>query len=159
IRRWVVVPAAGRGERFGGSLPKQYAVLAGRPVLEHTLACFDGIPGIAGIVVALAADDRRFGTLKLPSLPVHTTVGGDTRAQSVLAALDWLSNGPAADDDWVLVHDAARPLVARADIEALITECEHNGVGGLLGVPVADTLKRAASGRVHGTVSRDDVWR
>ena len=158
-RRWVVVPAAGRGERFGGSLPKQYAMLAGRPVIEHTLCCFQGIAGIAGIVVSLSADDRRFGTIKLPSIPVHTTVGGDTRAQSVLAALDWLANGPAADDDWVLVHDAARPLVARADIEALIDECEQNGVGGLLGVPVADTLKRAARGKVHATVSRDDVWR
>lgn len=158
-RRWVVVPAAGRGERFGGSLPKQYAVIAGRPVLEHTLGRFDGVPGIAGIVVALAADDRRFGALKLPSVPVHTTVGGETRAESVLAALDWLANGPAADDDWVLVHDAARPLVSRADIEALIAECEHNGVGGLLGVPVADTLKRASGGQVRSTVRREDVWR
>ena len=158
-RRWVVIPAAGRGDRFGGTLPKQYASLAGAPVIEHTLGCFDGIARIAGIVVALAADDTRFHSVKLPRTPVHTTVGGATRAASVLAALDWLLNGPAADQDWVLVHDAARPLLARADTEALINECEHNGIGGLLGVPVADTLKRATGGHVRATVTRDDVWR
>lgn len=158
-RLWVVVPAAGRGERFGGSLPKQYAKLGGRTVIEHTLACFAGVPRIAGIVVPLAEDDRIFGKLTLPNLPVHTTVGGATRAQSVLAALEWLQNGPAADQDWVLVHDAARPLLARADLDALIAECEQNDVGGLLGVPIADTLKRSSGGQVHSTMLRDDVWR
>ena len=158
-RLWVVIPAAGRGERFGGSLPKQYAKLGGRTVIEHTLACFAGVPRIAGIVVPLAADDRIFGKLALPEVPVHTTVGGATRAQSVLAALEWLLNGPASDQDWVLVHDAARPLLGRADLDALIAECEQNDVGGLLGVPVADTLKRSSGGHVHGTMRRDDVWR
>lgn len=158
-RLWVVIPAAGRGERFGGTLPKQYAKLGGRTVIEHTLNCFDGVPRIAGIVVPLAADDTTFGRLTLPKVPVHTTIGGATRAQSVLAALEWLTNGPASDQDWVLVHDAARPLLARADLDALIRECEQNDVGGLLGVPVSDTLKRSSGGQVHGTVQRDDVWR
>ncbi len=158
-RLWVVIPAAGRGERFGGSLPKQYAKLGGRTVIEHTLECFAGVPHIAGIIVPLAADDQTFGKLKLPNIPVHTTVGGATRAESVLAALEWLKNGPAADQDWVLVHDAARPLLARADLDALISECEQNDIGGLLGVPVADTLKRSSGGQVHGTMRRDDVWR
>lgn len=158
-RRWVVIPAAGRGERFGGSLPKQYAKLCGRAVLEHTLARFDGIAGIAGIVVALAADDRHFASLRKPRVPVHTVVGGATRAASVAAALDWLRDGRARDDDWALVHDAARPLLGTDDVEALIRESEHNGIGALLGVPVSDTLKHADGGAVRSTVSRDGMWR
>lgn len=158
-RRWVVIPAAGRGERFGGSLPKQYAMVAGRPVIAHTLACFEGVPGIAGVMVALAGNDTRFAALTLPDLPLHTVTGGTTRSESVLAALDALLERGAGDDDWALVHDAARPLLDRADLDALIAECEQNGVGGLLGLPVADTLKRAAGGQVRDTVARDDMWR
>lgn len=158
-RRWVVIPAAGRGERFGGSLPKQYAVIGGKTVLEHTLGCFDGLERLAGIVVAVAPDDERFARLWKPALPVHTVTGGETRAASVTAALQWLHDGPGRADDWVLVHDAARPLLARADLDALVRESEQNGVGALLGVPVADTLKRADGGVVSTTVARDKLWR
>lgn len=158
-RRWVVIPAAGRGERFGGSLPKQYAVVAGKTVLEHALACFNGLERLAGIVVAVAPDDDRFARLWRPAAAVHTVIGGGTRAASVAAALQWLHDGPAREDDWVLVHDAARPLLSRDDLDALVHESEQNGHGALLGVPVADTLKRADDGMVSATIARDKIWR
>lgn len=158
-RRWVVIPAAGRGERFGDALPKQYAVICGKTVLEHTLACFNGLSGLAGIVVAVAPDDERFTRIWKPPVPVYTVHGGATRAASVAAALAWLHEGPATEDDWVLVHDAARPLLARADLDALVRESEQNGVGALLGVPVADTLKHADGGVVSATVAREKLWR
>lgn len=158
-RRWVVIPAAGRGGRFGSSLPKQYAVIAGKTVLEHALGCFNGLERLAGIVVAIAPDDDRFARLWRPAAPVHTVIGGETRAASVAAALQWLHEGPGRADDWVLVHDAARPLLSRDDLDALVHESEQNGHGALLGVPVADTLKHADDGMVRATVARDKLWR
>ncbi len=159
-RRWLVMPAAGRGARFGADFPKQYALLGGRMVIERALACFEGMPGLAGVVVALSADDTQMQIRYSPGVPVHFVTGGATRAESVMAALEWLREGPAEDADWVLVHDAARPLLSAADRDRLVASCEQDGVGGLLAVQVVDTLKQASTdGRSERTVSRDGLWR
>lgn len=143
---------------MGRDTPKQYLECRGRRLIEWALAPLLDHPRIAGGVVALAAGDRRW-----PALPaalrgrVATTIGGRERADSVLAGLAALD--AAAADDWVLVHDAARPCLPRADLDRLIAECEGDPVGGLLALPVADTLKRAAGGRVEATVARERLWR
>ena len=159
-RRWLVMPAAGRGERFGADVPKQYALLGGRMVIERALACFEGMPGLAGVVIALAAEDTQVRIRYTPGVPVHFVTGGTTRSESVMAALVWLHEGPAEDTDWVLVHDAARPLLSPDDRDRLVAACEQDGSGGLLAIQVVDTLKQAGSdGRSERTVSREGLWR
>jgi 2-C-methyl-D-erythritol 4-phosphate cytidylyltransferase/2-C-methyl-D-erythritol 2,4-cyclodiphosphate synthase len=159
-RRWVVIPAAGRGERMGYATPKQYLPLAGATVLEHALRPFLDHPHIAGILVVVARDDARWATLGCSSHPrVRSAVGGDTRMASVLSGLDALQ-AKAAPEDWVLVHDAARPCLRREDIDRLLETLRDDPVGGLLALPVSDTLRReAADGRSAETVERDRLWR
>lgn len=159
-RFWVVIPAAGSGVRMGATLPKQYLPLAGRTVIEHSMARLAALPGVAGLVVALAADDPYWSTLKLQlDVPVQRITGGAERCHSVLAALTWLL-GVADARDWVLVHDAARPCVRRSDLQRLIETLADDPVGGLLAIPARDTKKRAdASGRVVQTVDRTDLWK
>mgnify|MGYP003397578286 CR=1 FL=1 len=119
-RCWAVVPAAGRGERFGGRAPKQYERILGRPVLSWTLAALLAERSIRRVVVALAAGDRRFGRLDEASdVRVQACPGGAERSISVANALESLA-GAARDEDWVLVHDAARPCLRAADLRALI---------------------------------------
>jgi 2-C-methyl-D-erythritol 4-phosphate cytidylyltransferase len=160
MQYWVVLPAAGTGRRFGTELPKQYAPLAGRTVIEWSLQPFLQDLRCCGIVVALAADDHRFAALA--GLDghgdrLHTTVGGEQRCHSVLQGLASL---PAAADDWVLVHDAARPCLTRAELDTLLTGLQQHPVGGLLALPLADTLKQAdADGQVLATVPRTHLWR
>ncbi len=156
---WCVVPAAGRGTRVGGDVPKQYLPLAGQPLLAHTLQRLAAHPRIAGLVVALAADDARWTTLSLPQdLPVLSAVGGAERAVSVVAALRALPTD-VADDAFVMVHDAARPCVRHADITTLIAR-GGRGEGGLLAAPLRDTLKRADDdGCSVATESRAARWR
>jgi 2-C-methyl-D-erythritol 4-phosphate cytidylyltransferase len=158
-RIWFVIAAAGASSRFGGSVPKPYLRIAGRSLLEHALRALARAPGLAGGVVVTTPVDRRF--LRLPASVrrgVTTVRGGPTRLASVLNGLQALVS--AAPDDWVLVHDAARPCVPPADLSALVAECRRNAVGGLLAVRVTDTLKRAdAEGRSIGTVPRDGLWR
>ncbi len=156
-RLWYVVPAAGAARRMGGDTPKQYLSCGGRTLLEWSLAPFVRDPRFAGGVVALAADDA--GWRALPATlrqRVATTTGGRERADSVLAGLAAL---PAIDDDWVLVHDAARPCLPRKDLDRLIEACLADPVGGLLALPVADTLKRSDGARVAVTVPREGLWR
>jgi 2-C-methyl-D-erythritol 4-phosphate cytidylyltransferase len=157
---WVVIPAAGSGNRMGAAVPKQYLELAGRTVIEHTLACFTSHPLISGVVVALAERDPAWSRLALsPGRPLVTVAGGADRHLSVLNALCRLAD-MALPDDWVLVHDAARPCLRRADLDRLIAMLQDHPVGGLLGVPVPDTLKRVdARGDVVETLQRDGVWR
>ncbi|MFT4198300.1 MAG: 2-C-methyl-D-erythritol 4-phosphate cytidylyltransferase [Pseudoxanthomonas sp.] len=157
---WVVVPAAGHGRRFGGGLPKQYVRAGGRPLLEWTLSTLLSHPQIAGAVVALAADDADWpGWSELEGKPVLTCTGGDTRAASVLAALQVLPDS-VRDDDFVLVHDAARPNLSHADLSALIGRGREDPVGALLAAPVRDTLKRAGDdGGVDATEPRERLWR
>jgi 2-C-methyl-D-erythritol 4-phosphate cytidylyltransferase len=157
LHYWLVMPAAGSGQRFGRELPKQYMPLAGRTVIECALAPFLADPRCQGICVALAAADERFNALPFAAeTRVSTVLGGEQRADSVLAALEWLTAG---DDEWVLVHDAARPCITRADIDALLDAAGSDAVGALLAVPLADTLKREGAGRALETPSRESLWR
>lgn len=151
------MPAAGTGRRFGQELPKQYMPLAASTVIECSLAPFVADPRCAAIVVAIAASDSWFPSLGVArEAKVSTVTGGAQRADSVLAGLEALGAG---DDEWVLVHDAARPCVSRAEIDALIEAAGADQTGGLLAVPLADTLKREAAGRVSETPSRESLWR
>ena len=156
---WCVVPAAGRGQRFGGEVPKQYRLLAGKPLLLRTLEKLAAHPRIAGLMVALAADDAHWpGIEALCGKPVLTCGGGDARADSVLAGLRAL-NAHCAREAFVLVHDAARPCVGAADITHLIEQGMRAG-GALLAAPLHDTLNCAdADGRVAATEPREARWR
>jgi 2-C-methyl-D-erythritol 4-phosphate cytidylyltransferase len=156
---WAVIPAAGSGSRMGGDRPKQYLPLAGKTVIEHVLDRFLAHPAISGIVVALAdGDPWRERLARAGEPPVMTVTGGPERHHSVLNALHRL-HMLAHPDDWVLVHDAARPCLRASDIDRLIDEVRDHPVGGLLGLPVADTLKRIDHNHeVIGTLNRDNVW-
>ncbi|MDE2263871.1 MAG: 2-C-methyl-D-erythritol 4-phosphate cytidylyltransferase [Gammaproteobacteria bacterium] len=157
MRYWLVMPAAGVGRRFGADRPKQYAPLCGRTVIEWALAPFLADPRCAGTVVALGADDPYW-----PSIAPATVLvapGGQERSHSVRNGLAVLSDR-AKPDDWVLVHDAARPCLPRQDLERLLADLAAHPVGGLLATPAADTLKRADGARhVQQTVDRAGLWR
>lgn len=157
---WVVIPAAGVGSRMRADRPKQYLKLAGRTILEHTLDCFLEHPGLKGLVVSLAVDDPYWPSLGYAGDPrIRRAAGGSERADSVLSGLRMLSELGANVDDWVLVHDAARPNLTRSDLDKVLGELASDPVGGLLAVPVRDTLKRAgADGRVRETVDRSVIW-
>ena len=157
---WVVIPAAGIGSRMRADRPKQYLQLTGRTILEHTLDCFLDHPRLRGLVLSLAADDPWWPALPCASdLRIQRAEGGAERADSVLSGLLRLLELGAQADDWVLVHDAARPNLARSDLDRLLAELADDPVGGLLAVPARDTLKRAgADGRVVETVDRSLIW-
>jgi 2-C-methyl-D-erythritol 4-phosphate cytidylyltransferase len=155
MRYWLVMPAAGGGQRFGGPVPKQYLPLAGRTLIEHALAPFLADARCEGVCVALAPADELFATLPLADERIGTVIGGSERAASVLAALDAI---PATDTDWVMVHDAARPCVSREEIDRLILAAMAGG-GALLAAPVADTLKSGEGNHVASTLPREGVWR
>ncbi len=156
---WCVVPAAGRGSRFGGGTPKQYLPLAGESLLSRTLERVAAHPRIAGLMVVLAADDSRWpGISSLLGKPVLTCIGGGERADSVLAGLNALS-GRVEKNDFVLVHDAARPCVRTDDISRLLDLGIAAG-GALLAAPLRDTLKRADAGNFSvATEPREARWR
>lgn len=159
-RCFALVPCAGQGSRAGTPIPKQYALLNGKPVVAHTLDALAAVDSLHQIVVILAPDDPHWDDLAL-SLPNQVGVrrcGGATRAASVLGGLEALRAMHADERDWVLVHDAARCLVRPGLIRQLITEVREDGVGGLLGMPLADTLKEARDGRVVATVERSGKW-
>ncbi len=160
VRRWAIVPAAGQGSRFGAALRKQYTPLLGRPMLSWTLAALLAEPRIDGIVVSLSPGDTHWQDLPEFSNPrVRRCTGGSRREHSVVNGLDAL-DGDARDTDWVLVHDAARPCLRRRDLELLVATLDADAVGGLLAVPVSDTLKReVGEQRVGETVARDGLWR
>lgn len=158
---WVVVPAAGRGARFGGEVPKQYCEVAGRTVIAHTLERLLSHPSIAGAMVVLAANDAYWRDSAVTDLdkPVLTCVGGAERADSVLAGVDALPDTVRADA-FVLVHDAARPNLAHADLDRLLDLGRADPVGAILAAPVRDTLKRAGDdGGIDRTESRERLWR
>lgn len=156
---YAVVPAAGIGSRFGGDTPKQYCFLQDRTVLEHTLQRLLQVESIAKVMVALSPHDRVFASLPVAQQSrIHTCVGGRERMDSVLAALEAL--GEAKPEDWVLVHDVARPLVRAEDIHALIElALTHPEDGAILANPVRDTMKRSdLEGHILETVDRVDLW-
>ena len=156
---WAVIPAAGVGKRMQADRPKQYLSLHGRTVLEHTLLRFFDHPLISGVVVALSEGDPYWQELAITHPKLVTAPGGEERCHSVLKALQVLWE-LADEKDWVLVHDAARPCLRREDLDHLIESLSQHPVGGLLGLPVADTMKRtAADDTVVETVSREHLWR
>jgi len=156
-----LIPAAGTGSRLGAALPKQYLEIAGRPLLYHALLVLAQHPRIEQVFVVLAQGDDQFARYDWRELGERITplfCGGETRAASVfnglLAARDAISG-----NDWVLVHDAARPCLGREELDRLLGELEEDDTGGLLAVPVADTLKRANRDlRVAATEPRDNLW-
>lgn len=157
---WAIVPAAGQGKRFGAEVPKQYVSVAGAPLIAHTLQALLSHAGVAGAVVVLAAGDARWPDWQaVHGKPVVACTGGDTRADSVLAGLDALPDDVRADD-FVLVHDAARPLLRADDLDALLERGRADPVGAILAAPVRDTLKRAGDdGGIDGTEPRERLWR
>jgi 2-C-methyl-D-erythritol 4-phosphate cytidylyltransferase len=158
-RFWAVVPAAGVGKRMGTEIPKQYLEVLGKPVLQHTLERLLSVARLAGVVVALGAEDGYWPALPVARHPrIRTAPGGRERADSVLSALHGLV-GLAAPEDWVLVHDAARLCVTRGDIDKLIDTLQDDPVGGILALPVSDTLKGVASGEIVETIDRSRIWR
>lgn len=155
---YAVVPAAGIGRRMGGDRPKQYLSLNGSPIIEHTLNRLIAIPELQKIVVALADNDVFWPQLALAKHPkIDVVVGGAERGDSVLNGLECLS-ATADDNDWVLVHDVARPCIAAADIYRLIEHLKDHAVGGILAVPVSDTLKNVSGAAIVETVDRSTLW-
>ena len=163
-RYWLVMPAAGRGKRLGGSTPKQFLSVAGRPLIAWSLQPFFDDPRCAGVMLAIAADDADWLAIRSTlARPVLETAGGAERADSVRLALEALLARGAKSADWVLVHDAARPCVLRAEITALVDAvaaraANQTNTGGLLAVPLADTLKRGST-RSEATIAREGLWR
>ena len=166
MKYFLVMPAAGSGRRFQGEFPKQYAPLLGRTVIEWALAPFLGDPRCAHAMVVIADSDSSWYRVaaRLQSERVSATPGGEERSLSVRRGLAALA-GRAGADDWVLVHDAARPCLCMEDLDDLIACVTQHGVGGLLAARASDTLKRARAGRpgedhaVSSTVDRADLWR
>jgi 2-C-methyl-D-erythritol 4-phosphate cytidylyltransferase len=156
-RYFVLIPCAGNGSRAGTSGPKQYERVAGQPMIWHTLAAFAGVKRIARTLVVVAPTDGFFERNPTTSALV-VPCGGATRAQSVTNGLRELRRAGAVDEDWVLVHDAARCLVTPDLIDRLIDRCSKDEVGGLLAHPLPDTLKIGEGGRVASTVTRADKW-
>ena len=144
-----------------GPLPKQYHLVAGHPMVLHTLAAFAGVGRLLGTLVAVAPGDRFLDAHSHPAFFV-VECGGPTRADTVLGGLKALLERAAQPGDWVLVHDAARCLVTSEQIDALIDQCAGDSVGGLLAHKLADTLKTSIDGpggvRVASTVDRSDKW-
>ena len=156
---WAVMPAAGVGRRMGGTIPKQYLDLDGRTVIDHTIECLLLHPTVDGLYVAISDEDRWWSETEYAGHPdVVVVPGGVERCYSVFNALESLSTR-ADGHDWVLVHDAARPCVRRTDIDHLLAMVGAHEVGGLLGMPVRDTMKRCdAADRVVETVDRLHLW-
>jgi 2-C-methyl-D-erythritol 4-phosphate cytidylyltransferase len=148
-RCFALVPCAGVGLRAGAGGPKQYAPLAGQAVVAHTLQALAAVPALAATLVVLAPEDTQF--------EAHAPRFSGPTA-SVAGGLGELLRRGAAAEDWVLVHDAARCLLQPAWVQRLIDACLDDAVGGLLALPLADTLKQAAGDRVAGTVPRQDKW-
>ncbi|WP_109013845.1 2-C-methyl-D-erythritol 4-phosphate cytidylyltransferase [Novimethylophilus kurashikiensis] len=155
----VLIPAAGAGSRMGGTVPKQYLPLLDKPLIHHTLSVFNEHPCVHGLAVVISPEDGWWDTYDWSAFGDRLTVlrcGGETRAASVLnglKAMEW------DDEDWVLVHDAARPCITATLLDRLFDELREDEVGGLLAVPVADTLKRAGVGqRVASTEPRESLW-
>ncbi|UCE32468.1 MAG: 2-C-methyl-D-erythritol 4-phosphate cytidylyltransferase [Burkholderiales bacterium] len=158
-RHFALVPAGGAGTRMGVHRPKQYLPLAGRMLIEHAVAAFQRARSIERIYVVVAAEDERAsGVPLLQSAEVSVLpVGGASRRDTVLNGLQAIAH-EVDPEDWVLVHDAARPGLTPTAIERLIAEVGNDPVGGLLALPVVDTIKRVREGLVLGTEPRDALW-
>ena len=160
-RCYALLPCAGVGSRAGAVMPKQYVEIAGRAMVAHTLAALAQVKRLAATLVVLSPDDDQFES-RVPGFAGERgwvcRRGGAQRADTVAQGLDELAERGAQPHDWVLVHDAARCLVRPEWVDRLIDACLSDAVGGLLALPVADTLKQAEGGRVAATLSRVDKW-
>ncbi|MDP2017788.1 2-C-methyl-D-erythritol 4-phosphate cytidylyltransferase [Hydrogenophaga sp.] len=156
IRCHALLPCAGTGSRAGTEVPKQYQPILGLPMVLHTLVALRAVVRLDRLVVVAAPDDDFWAT----GYPGVTALrcGGGTRAESVFNGLQTLLDQGTDPADWVLVHDAARCLVTAPMVNALIDACQHDPVGGLLAIPLPDTLKAEADGRVTNTVDRAGKW-
>lgn len=161
-RCYALVPCAGVGLRAGAGGPKQYRPIAGQAMVAHTLRTLEAVPRLEATLVVLSPEDTQFeAAVPPPDDAARRWVarcGGATRAESVAAGLDELLARGAQPHDWVLVHDAARCLLQPAWVARLIDACEGDEVGGLLAMPVADTLKQAEAGRSAATIDRNGKW-
>ena len=161
-RIFALVPAAGQGTRMGDALPKQYVPLAGRPMMFHSVETLASVPRIVSVIVILAPMDRHWGEHDWSAFPDKIEAmfaGGRRRSDTVLNALKLLESR-VKKDDWVLVHDAARPCLSKALVEQFLDELESDPIGGLLAIPLADTLKNADENqRVAKTIPRARLWR
>lgn len=161
---WVVVPAAGNGSRMQSALPKQYLPFLHHTVIEHTLQTLLKIPYLSGVVVSLCENDSHFATLKLArNNALIMAIGGRDRASSVTSGLQKLLAMGVNPDDWVLVHDAARPCVTLSAIERLLLACANfepsDIAGAILAMPASDTLKKAnINNTIAHTVAREQIW-
>jgi 2-C-methyl-D-erythritol 4-phosphate cytidylyltransferase len=156
---WAVVPAAGVGKRMGSSVPKQYLEIRGKTVLEHTLNRLLSVPEIQAISVALGEEDEYWNDLSVArDSRILRASGGKERADSVLSSLYQIAT-VAAVEDWVLVHDAARLCITIEDVTKLIVTLRDDPVGGILALPVSDTLKTVKDGAITGTPDRSSIWR
>ncbi|MEX3839995.1 2-C-methyl-D-erythritol 4-phosphate cytidylyltransferase [Paraburkholderia sp. BR10882] len=165
-RLFALIPCAGTGSRSGSAMPKQYRIVAGRDLLHYTLAAFDACNEFSQTLVVISPDDnhfdaRRFGGLRF----AVRRCGGASRQATVYNGLAALAEFGATDDDWVLVHDAARPGITPALIRTLVESLKDDPVGGIMALPVADTLKRVApkdpaapGAHIARTESRDGLW-
>jgi len=159
-----LVPCAGTGSRAGTALPKQYQPVAGQPMVLHTLQALAQVPQIDQGWVVVAPNDTQMAMLVegWPARFARLACGGQSRAQSVFNGLSAMMAQGAAAHDWVLVHDAARCLITPQAVSNLIEACKDDPVGGLLALPLPDTLKAQSLGaqgpRVAGTVTREDKW-
>ncbi|RKT27303.1 2-C-methyl-D-erythritol 4-phosphate cytidylyltransferase [Paraburkholderia sp. RAU2J] len=162
-RLFALIPCAGTGSRSGAAMPKQYRTVAGRDMLHYSLAAFDACSEFAQTLVVIAPDDQHFDARRFGGLRFAVRrSGGASRQASVLNGLHALAEFGARDDDWVLVHDAARPGITPALIRTLIGSLKDDPVGGIMALPVADTLKRidaaSADGRIARTEAREGLW-
>ncbi len=160
MRYHLVIPAAGSGRRFAAATPKQYARLGSSTVIEHALAPFEADVDCASITIAISTDDGLWPAVAARHERISSVAGGEQRAHSVRNALRALASHVRADD-WVFVHDAARPCFTREDLNKLKQALADHAVGGLLAVPLADTLKRGAGDPAHvqDTLDREGLWR
>tara|TARA_Y100000741_G_scaffold275303_1_gene215217 strand:- start:461 stop:1153 length:693 start_codon:yes stop_codon:yes gene_type:complete len=157
---WVIIPAAGTGQRMGGAIPKQYVSVCGKTVIEHTIDNFIDRKEIESICVSISKSDKYWSTLPISkNKKIITTVGGSERYQSVYNGLSAIKD-EADNDDWVLVHDAVRPCLTKSVIDRLITEISSDVVGGILALPCTETMKRINDrNQIKETVNRESVWR
>ena len=155
---WGVIPSAGSGVRFGGSIPKQYQALLGATVLEHSLRSLLNNKRISGVVIAVSKDDPHWQGLGIDDPGVFQTVGGETRADSVLNGLNALQLH-ADQNDWVLVHDAVRPCLNQKCLDRLLDASVNAHHGAILAVPSVDTVKQSNTTLdIINTLPRDQIW-
>ena len=159
LKYWVVIPAAGEGLRMGVDKPKQYISINNKTIIEHTIDCFIYREEIEKIIVAVSKEDEFWSTLEISDHDkIMTASGGKERYQSVLNSLKMLSS-EAEDDDWVMVHDAARPCLNQSAIDRLIIQLKGHDIGGILAMPCRDTMKRSNdTGEIDETVERQSLW-